>query len=86
MISMLKNKIGVSISFITLILISFPTNTSQVGCTIPEIQIEYKFTNEPVITTFNRYIHDGNCSVFVVIDTNLLGENNYLVNPFVRFL
>lgn len=77
MISMSKDKISVSISFITLILIAFPIITSQVGPTFPEIQIEYKLMNEPVITTFNQYIPDGNCSILVAIDTNLLGENNY---------
>ncbi|MFW9905059.1 MAG: hypothetical protein ACFFFH_12045, partial [Candidatus Thorarchaeota archaeon] len=33
--------------------------------------------SEPVITSYNRYIPDGNCSVLVAIDSNLLGENNY---------
>jgi hypothetical protein len=74
---MSKIKIGESISFVTLILIIFPTITSQVGWAIPEIQIKYLFTNEPVITPYNRYIPDGNCSVLVAVDSNLLGENNY---------
>jgi hypothetical protein len=71
------DRIGLSISFITLILISFPTITSETVFIDFELLIENKRTNEPLITTFNQYIPDGNCSVLVALDSNLLGKNNY---------
>jgi hypothetical protein len=80
---MSRYRIGVSIFFITLILTSFPTITSKTNLVASETQIQYMITKNPIITAYNQYIPDGNCSVLVALDSNLLGEGNYFSSELI---
>ncbi|MFX1514962.1 MAG: hypothetical protein ACFFC6_01545 [Promethearchaeota archaeon] len=71
---MSRSRIGLSGFLIALILSSVPSVMSEISSNkgIHNINI-----SDPIITDYNRYIPDGNCSVLLALDTNLLGEENY---------
>ena len=80
---MSKYRIGVSSFFIALVLTHFPSITSETNLITFDRLIQEKSTNEPAITVYNRYIPDGNSSVLIALDTNLLGEENYFTTELV---
>ena len=77
---MSRSRIGFSGLFIALILSSVPSVTLEISSNkgIHNVNI-----SDPIITDYNRYIPDGNCSVLLALDTNLLGEENYFSSEHV---
>lgn len=63
--------------FISLFLMIFPSITAGTSFITSKNHTQNFTTNEPITTAYNRYIPDGNNSVLVALDSNLLGKGKY---------
>lgn len=63
--------------FISLIPTTLPSLACNTYIIVFESQVQRMSANNPINTEYNRYVPDGNNSVLVALDSNLLGGDKY---------
>ncbi|MFX1548622.1 MAG: hypothetical protein ACFFCU_20610 [Promethearchaeota archaeon] len=80
---MYKNRIQISILLFSLFFTNFSSTSIASELAILEEHIQYAVLDEIVNSAFNGYTPDGNSSVLLCLDSNLLGEDKYFTDELI---